>query len=147
MKENRQTNDLIWKASSTAVSWWISIHGLAHLGLRRSTGRQYWGCACAICGDNKTQLCVSWPRNKSWGTNVWIGQYHYFNIYTARARRLNTERRAASRHHGGRSWAPGRGAPRRLFSLYSTNQKPTRRPVVLLLSLSQFPFLCVSLSL
>ena len=61
--------------------------------------------ACAICGCNKTQRCVSWPRNKSLGTNGWIGHYQYFNIYVARARRLNTERIAASGHRRGLSWA------------------------------------------
>ena len=90
------------------------------------------------------------------------------------AQRLNTERRAASGtvaagdelpdsrgarvpvHHGSlgaqlRPPSPGRGALRRLFFLYSINQKPPRSPVVLSLSvlipLSRSPSLCLSLIL
>ena len=51
----KTTNDGIRTASTTEVRWWISIHGPAHLGLRRPTGRRYWVCACAVCGYNKKQ--------------------------------------------------------------------------------------------
>ena len=43
--------------------------------------------------------------------------------------------------------SPGRGAPRQLFSLYSINQKPTRRPLALLLPLSYSLSLSLSRSL
>ena len=56
MKENRLINDQIRKALQTDVGLCISIHGPAHLGLRRPTGRQCWVHACAICGDDKSTL-------------------------------------------------------------------------------------------
>ena len=52
-KENRRIKEQIRKASPTDIIWWIRFHGLTHRGLRLPTGRRYWICACAICGDNK----------------------------------------------------------------------------------------------
>ena len=71
-EKNGRINDWIRKASPTDVSWWISIHGLAHLGLRRPTGRQYWVCACAICGYNKSTLCFL--VNKQELRKKWLNQ-------------------------------------------------------------------------
>ena len=104
MKENRHINDRIRKASPTDVSWWISIHGLSHLGLRQPTVRQYWVCACAICGYNKSRVAslgqetrVSWPREMVGSDIITISTFtrlgHGGPGMAARARRLNTERR------------------------------------------------------
>ena len=106
MKENRRTNDGIRKASPTEVSWWISIHGPAHLGLWRPTGRQCWVCACAICGYNRSTLCLLAKkqefRKKCLDRTLPVFQH-------LRGSGMATENRKKSHlgHHGSRSWAPG----------------------------------------
>ena len=81
MKENRRINERIWKASPTDVIWWISIHGLAHLGLRGPRedridfAARWHGNVLTLRNKfvpvlfvaTTIQRCISWPRKKTWG--------------------------------------------------------------------------------
>ena len=109
MKENRRTNDRMRKASPTDVSCelvFMAPPTLAGDGPRADSIEFVPVLFVAITRINVASLD---QETRVGEQNGWIGHYHYFNINAARARQLNKERSALG-HHGGRSWAPGRGA-------------------------------------